>query len=320
MKNFKWLAMASMVVLMVWGCSEENLQPVDKEKSQSTRKSSLINSCECSIYLDVEQGIPSFLSREDFRDAYNCLTEAHDNWLDEIEANYPNITSEEFDLLVEEGVINEWKIFDDFASHGNYYSLFRKDLIEEDNWLENGAIISDAPEDIVGDEVLKAMINQDGEVKIGGVIINVRSTLMTYRSLELCTPYQARSEYFYNSDASYKTRLAGGIGYVPILGSFVYGKITAYKKKKNGRWKRNRENLSVAATCNVRRSPLNSCKFLTIAPTGWKSKKNKSITITKWNWFSLQIWYKRAYATNSTSPDGLVNGYSDNVSSSGMGF
>ncbi len=133
--------------------------------------------------------------------------------------------------------------------------------------------------------------------------------LTVEKELVWCIPIGWRSDFFPSGD--YRIKLRGEITYISIIGSMVTGSVTAYKRK-NGKWKRNRENLSVGATCSVRKSPLNDCEFLTFAVTGFKGKKSETLSVSKVNWLNTQIWYKIPY--NAMNPDGFVNGSSDHVS------
>ena len=303
MKNL-WIF--SSVLLIMLSCNED--------VSQLTTNQDLISNCGCTSYITANEGIPSFASNEDFRDAYNCLTECRDGILDEIDEQYPNITSDKYDDLVEQGVIEEWKAVDAFANYGNYKSLLKKDLEIEDVWLENGAIMADAPEEIIGDDILKAMIDENCNVKINGEIINVCDG-MSVNKLSWCTPIGGNSGII--SSGNHRIKVSGGIFHstsLIIVGSVVYGKVTAYKRRF-GKWKRSRERLTVGATCNVRRSPLNECEYLNQpAITGVRTKRTKSLTASKINWFNLQIWYKDPFSSMNPNPDGLVNGSSPYLS------
>jgi hypothetical protein len=308
MKNLLKLLFVSLSLLFFsTGCSDDN--------SQLTDNQNLISSCQCTSYLTANEGVPSFASVEDFRDAYNCLSECRDNLLDEIENQYPNISSEGYDSLVEQGIINEWAAVDAFSNYGGYTSLLRKDLEIEDAWLVNGAIIAEAPEEVIVDEVLKAMIDENCNVKINGQVINICENLVVDKTLQWCTPIGWHHDEFETTDGKHRIKLTGSLIYINILGigSMVTGSIVAYKKK-NGSWKRNRENLTIGATCSVRRSPLNDCEFLTFVPTGSKSKKAESYSSSKVNWLNLQIWYKDPFDPMNPNPDGLVTGNSDHLS------
>ena len=299
--TFQLLFVSLTLLLFSVSCNED--------VSQLTDNQNLISSCQCTSYLTENAGMPTFASVEDFRDAYNCLNQCHDNLLDEIDNQYPNITSDEYDDLVEQGVIDEWAAVDAFSNYGGYTSLLRKDLEIEDTWLANGAIIKDAPQEALADNIMKAMIDENCNVKINGEIINICENLTVEKELVWCTPVGWRSDFFPSGD--YRIKLRGEITYISIIGSMVTGSITAYKRK-NGSWKRNRENLSVGATCNVRRSSLNDCEFLTFAVTGFKGKKTKSYSVSKVNWLNTQIWYKMPF--DPMNPDGFVDGSSDHVS------
>lgn len=305
MKNLLKLLFVSLSLLFFSiGCSDDN--------SQLTDNQNLISSCQCTSYLTANEGMPSFASVEDFRDAYNCLSECHDNLLDEIDNQYPNISSEGYDSLVEQGIINEWAAIDAFSNYGGYTSLLRKDLEIEDAWLANGGDIKDAPEEVIIDNILKAMIDDNCNVKINGEVINICESL-TVDKLAWCTPYGGNHDELLSLSGNHKIKLYGKIYYIPIIGSVVSGKVCAFKKK-NGKWERNRENLTVSVTCSVRRSPLNNCTFLnTPAQSGLKSDKTKSLSVSKVNWLSTQIWYKDPFSSTNINPDGKVNGSSDHV-------
>lgn len=303
MKNLLKLLFVSLSLLFFSiGCSDDN--------SQLTDNQNLISSCQCTSYLTANEGMPSFASVEDFRDAYNCLSECHDNLLDEIDNQYPHISSEGYDSLIEQGIINEWAAIDAFSNYGGYTSLLRKDLEIEDAWLANGGDIKDAPEEVIIDNILKAMIDDNCNVKINGEVINICESL-TVEKLAWCTPYGGNHDKSTNGD--YRIRLSGKIYYIPIIGSVVSGKVTA-EKKKNGKWEKNRENLTIRVKCSVRKSPLNDCDFLSIADSGLKSDKTKSLSVSKVNWLSSQIWYKNPFSATNINPDGRVHGSSDHVS------
>lgn len=140
----------SSLLLFSVSCDESNLQ--------LTENQNLISSCECTSYLADSEGMPSFASIEDFRDAYYCLSQCHDSLLDEIDSQYPDISSDEYDDLVEQGIINEWAAVDAFSNYGDFISLLRKDLEIEEAWLANGAIIEDAPQFMLFDNIMKAMV------------------------------------------------------------------------------------------------------------------------------------------------------------------
>jgi hypothetical protein len=300
--TFQLLFVSLTLLLFSVSCNEDNLQLTDNQN--------LISSCECTSYLTENAGMPTFASVEDFRDAYNCLSQCHDNLLDEIDNQYPNITSDEYDDLVEQGVINEWAAVDAFSDYGGYSSLLRKDLEIEDTWLVNGGAIKDAPEEVIIDNILKVMIDDNCNVKINGEVINVCENITVEKS-HWCTPYGGNSGF--STSGNYRIRLSGKIYYIPVIGSVVSGKVTAYRMK-NGKWKKNRENLSVGATCNVRKSLINDCEFLTFAVTGFKGKKTKSLSVSKVNWLNTQIWHKDHFDPMNPNPDGLVDGSSDHVS------
>jgi hypothetical protein len=238
--------------------------------------------------------------------------------LEEIDNQYPNISSESYDSLVEQGIINERAAIDAFSDYGNYKSLLRKDLEIEDVWLDNGAIIADAPQETIGDDFMKAMLDENCNVVINGDTISVCEGF-AINKLSWCTPIGRNWEF--TPGSNYRIKVSGGIFHSTswIVGSVVYGKVSAYKKR-SGKWKRNREILKVGATCNVRSSPLNDCELLNAAPaiTGFRSNRTKSLTVTKVNWLNPQIWYKKPNSNNS-NPDGLVRGNSQHVSAI-MGF
>ncbi len=258
-----------------------------------------------------KQKIPSYSSFENFRNVYNSLREKHEEFLDNIEEKYPDVSAEEYDNLIDQSIIQEWKVLEDFSDSRSYNSLLKNDLIIENNWLDNGAIIDEAPNEIIIDEVLKAMINTDGNVEIDGKIVNLCDDgLDVQQRGDWCTPYGTRHKYF--EEGNHRIRVSGGIGFPNfILGSFITEKIVAYKKNWRGKWRRHRQLLTIGATCNVRRSPLNNCKMLNApAVTGFKSKKRRSLSVTKFNWLNAQIWYKKPFNNN---PDGLVNANSEHI-------
>jgi hypothetical protein len=302
--TFQLLFVSLSLLLFGVSCSEDNLQLADNQN--------LISSCECTSYLTQNVGIPTFASIENFRDAYDCIKECHYGLLEEIDNQYPDIGSEGYDSLVEQGIIDEWAAIDAFANYGNYKSLLRKDLEIEDQWLEDGAVIADVPEETIGDDFMKAMLDENCNVVINGDTINVCDGF-AINKLSWCTPIGGNSETF--QSGNYRIKVSGGVFHSTswIAGSVVYGKVTAYKRK-NGKWKRNRERLSVGATCNVRRSPLNECELLNApAITGFISKRTKSLTVTKVNWLNPQIWYKDPFDPMNPNPDGLVNGSSQDA-------
>jgi len=298
-------------------CNKEEVRTENTTTELSNHKleSKTFIDCNCESYLVLGETIPTFESAETFKAAYECLLECNDYHLDAIDRLYPDISSDDYNDLIEQEVIKEWQVFDHFAKAGNYNSLLRKDLKAEDKWLAGGAEIEDAPVDLIVDDVLKALIDNNCEIKIAGELINICEDMQQEKDLEWCTPYGVRSDFAETDDGAYRIKLSGSI-YTIYGTSAIAGKIVAYKKRNNGNWERNREWLSVGATCSVRRSPLNDCDLLSSpAVTGFKQKKTRSLRVSKINWFSTQIWFKEPFATADPmiGADGLVRGNSDHV-------
>lgn len=104
MKNFKWLAMASMVVLLVWGCSEQNELSIDEtqKNSSETNKQKLPILEDVTfqgnhlVFKSVEHFVETISSLEDFASSFDQVSNQFEGFISSHEA-YESLTYEEYE-------------------------------------------------------------------------------------------------------------------------------------------------------------------------------------------------------------------------------
>jgi hypothetical protein len=104
MKNFKWLAMASMIVLLVWGCSEQNELSIDEtqKNSSETNKQKLPILEDVTfqgnhlVFKSVEHFVETISSLEAFASSFDQVSNQFEGFISSHEA-YENLTYEEYE-------------------------------------------------------------------------------------------------------------------------------------------------------------------------------------------------------------------------------
>ncbi len=170
-------AIATIAILSI-GCEKEQLlnKPsslLDKDNVTSSELSILGNPTQL---VTMEEGMLRFLTVEHFLATETYLRTTTEAWDDSFLALYGHLNDEDLNSKEAEIGHNDEQPLENFENLLGFNSLRKKIFNEELIWLENDDldINSDPDNHYIVDEVIRSLLNENAEVKIGKSIFVMR--------------------------------------------------------------------------------------------------------------------------------------------------
>ncbi len=140
----------------------------------------------CTRSVRLVCGMLSFNDQAHFQETYDCLEAAYEAHLDAFEAQYGNLSEDDYNDMADQlGFVDEQTLIDFEGAMG--FSSYRAYIFgEEDVWLNNGGDPQYGPgaTNLFEDDIEAALMNKYGAVMIGGVIY---LTLADGSVIEFCS-------------------------------------------------------------------------------------------------------------------------------------
>lgn len=158
---------AIFILTFIVSCQKDSLKP-----SKECESVPLMLGPDCQIDFELVCGtnIPHYATMQDFDEIYSCLDVEYDDYNDQYESQYSNLSDDDYDDQVESDGFNEEQTLDDWEVLRNYNSLRTRLNAEEDLWLAGGMIGDDPFIHGLCDIILMTMVNSDGDIKIGAAL------------------------------------------------------------------------------------------------------------------------------------------------------
>ncbi|MDF1573061.1 MAG: hypothetical protein P1P82_15740 [Bacteroidales bacterium] len=174
--NTRFFIILSIIIMSFSSCQKEIIsieEDLDSSTNEYTLSGELLNS------VSEYNGILMFKDENVSRRVFNELNALYDAYYNSIVSNYENM--EDFELALSNGEINMNYVFEKFEENFSYISMRNKIGKEEKLWLMNKNLdFKNQPNFIISDNILRAMLNSNGEYIIGGIIYKIAENGVIY--------------------------------------------------------------------------------------------------------------------------------------------
>lgn len=165
----RFTAAAFIVCIFGASCSKEPENALTGTAGAALAKD---GGADCIEGVEVECGMLSFSSQQEFTEVYDCLEAEYEAHLDDFEATYGHLSEDEYnDTSDALGFVDEQPLID-FENALSFVSARRTLADAEDLYLGTGAHPNESPmlNSPFDDDILAAMFNANYAVMIDGVI------------------------------------------------------------------------------------------------------------------------------------------------------
>lgn len=290
------LGLTLVAVIAITGCKQCN-----PPKPKDCKTDLIKRGCSNSFLV--------FPNLAEFKNTYDCLNTAYEKWNDDFETAHGALSDSAYNALADSLNFNEDQPLIDFENFYHFTSTRKYTDSLEQIWLDNNPLnpATDPDNNTVTDDVIMStLLNQYGEVQIGdtlykylnpGMIIQLIApincdTLDAIRKdpdyakhykkaivtvtfgnpdEDTCSAWKKTKDYA-DYKPGYKYRWAISIRNY-LINVTVASRITSFKQKANGHWKKYK--LSIYTSANEPTLRYNDCSEFTsvFASKGFKNRK-----------------------------------------------
>lgn len=270
---FKNTTLLFLGLFVFLACEKNNIEPnltIDESSSEINFRS---ENCDCDdkiAAVESDGEMLHFTSVEDLLAVEGCLKQRIDAHIAAFDEAHADLDDESFNDLADESGFDENQPLRDQEAIWGITSLFTTLDDAFNQWLEESSEELDMTTYPGGhtilSEPLQALINSNGDVSIGGEIMN--PSVLTSEDEEdegedndhVCKKNGYDYKAFHHSNGKRKMIVEASVYYIPLFFQRWGSKTRSLRLKNNGKWARNRMKHLYTELAGDRRN-IGSCDF-----------------------------------------------------------